>query len=55
MGHPDRVAKVIARALGSSRPRPRYLVGYDAQAIALWDRMTPTEVKDRLNRLFTGL
>jgi NAD(P)-dependent dehydrogenase (short-subunit alcohol dehydrogenase family) len=55
MGHPDRVAKVITRALGSSRPRPRYLVGYDAQAIALWDRVTPTEVKDRLNRLFTGL
>jgi NAD(P)-dependent dehydrogenase (short-subunit alcohol dehydrogenase family) len=55
MGEPETVAKVVAKAIESRRPRPRYLVGYDAQAIALWDRLTPTEVKDRLTRLALGL
>jgi len=51
MGEPETVAGVIARAVEARWPRPRYLVGYDAQVIALWDRFTPTEVKDRLTRL----
>jgi NAD(P)-dependent dehydrogenase (short-subunit alcohol dehydrogenase family) len=55
MGEPETVAKVIARAVESRWPRPRYLIGYDAQAFALWDRLTPTEVKDRLTRLALGL
>ena len=55
MGEPETVARVIARALSSRFPRPRYLVGYDAQAIALWDRLTPTEVKDRIVRMALGL
>lgn len=55
MGEPKQVAGVIARALTSPRPRPRYLVGYDAQALALFSRVTPTEVKDRLTRLMSGL
>lgn len=54
MGDPGQVARVIAGAL-SGFTRPRYLVGYDANAIALWSRLTPTEIKDRLQRLVLGL
>ncbi len=54
MGDPGQVARVIAGAL-SGFTRPRYLVGYDAAAIALWSRLTPTEIKDRLSRLVLGL
>jgi len=55
MGQPEKVAGVIARALGSSFPRARYLVGYDAQALALVQSLTPTAVKDRVIRLTLGL
>ena len=55
MGQPQRVAVVIARALGSAFPRARYLVGYDAQALALAQSLTPTAVKDRVIRLTLGL
>jgi NAD(P)-dependent dehydrogenase (short-subunit alcohol dehydrogenase family) len=55
MGHPRQVARVIAGAVSSSRPRARYLVGADAQAIAFWDRLVPTELKDRVTRLGLGL
>jgi NAD(P)-dependent dehydrogenase (short-subunit alcohol dehydrogenase family) len=55
MGHPGQVAKVIARALAARRPSPRYLVGADAQVIAFWDRLVPTEVKDRVTRISLGL
>src|SRR5438132_647817 len=34
MGSPSRVARVIAHALEARLPRARYLVGYDAQALA---------------------
>ncbi len=54
MGAPGQVAKVIAGAL-SGFTRPRYLVGYDAAAISLWSRLTPTQIKDRLSRLVLGL
>jgi NAD(P)-dependent dehydrogenase (short-subunit alcohol dehydrogenase family) len=54
MGDPGHVARVIAGAL-SGFTRPRYLVGYDAAAISLWSRLTPTEIKDRLQRLVLGL
>ena len=54
MGDAGKVARVIAGAL-SGFTRPRYLVGYDANAIALWSRITPTEIKDRVQRLFLGL
>jgi NAD(P)-dependent dehydrogenase (short-subunit alcohol dehydrogenase family) len=54
MGAPGQVAKVVAGAL-SGFTRPRYLVGYDATAISLWSRLTPTEIKDRLSRLVLGL
>ena len=55
MGHPREVARVIGRALSSRRPNARYLVGADAQAIAFWDRLVPTGVKDRVTRISLGL
>ena len=55
MGDPRRVAKVIAQALTSRIPRPRYLVGYDAVAMAAMERVVPTMVRDRITRLALGL
>jgi len=55
MGNPDRVAKVVASVMGSRAPRPRYLVGQDAQLLALTDAFTPTRVKDLVTRLGLGL
>lgn len=55
MGNPRRVAKVIGGAIGARSPRARYLIGYDAQAMALVDRFTITPVKDRVTRLVLGL
>lgn len=55
MGHPSQVAKVIAGAVLGRAPRARYLVGWDAQGMALLDAVTPTVVKDRLTRLTLGI
>jgi NAD(P)-dependent dehydrogenase (short-subunit alcohol dehydrogenase family) len=55
MGHPDTVARVIATAVLSPRPRSRYLVGYDAQLARLYSRFTPEMVRDRVARLSLGL
>lgn len=55
MGSPDGCAKVVATALTASVPRTRYLVGFDAQAILLAQRLTPSFVKDRVIRLGLGL
>jgi NAD(P)-dependent dehydrogenase (short-subunit alcohol dehydrogenase family) len=55
MGDPSRVAGVIARAMTAWFPRARYLVGADAQLIALADRVVPTAVWDRVSRLLLGL
>ncbi len=55
MGQPAQAAKVIAGAVAASRPRARYLVGYDAQLTALADRLTPTAVKDAVTRITLGL
>jgi NAD(P)-dependent dehydrogenase (short-subunit alcohol dehydrogenase family) len=55
MGAPDAVARVIVRALAARRPRPRYLVGYDAQLLALAEPVLPTSVKDLVSRLTLGL
>jgi NAD(P)-dependent dehydrogenase (short-subunit alcohol dehydrogenase family) len=51
MGDPAGVAAVVARAMTARFPRARYLVGYDAQMIALTDRVIPTAVKDWAWRL----
>jgi hypothetical protein len=55
MGDPGQVATVIARALDARAPRARYLVGMDAQLMAVGDRFTPTVVKDVVSRLTLGL
>jgi NAD(P)-dependent dehydrogenase (short-subunit alcohol dehydrogenase family) len=55
MGEPERVAKVIGRVLRTSFPRARYLVGYDAFALAITDQLTPTALKDRILRTGLGL
>ncbi|MDX2378384.1 MAG: SDR family oxidoreductase [Acidimicrobiia bacterium] len=55
MGDPARVAAVIGRALDSTNPRARYVVGLDAHAIVLADRFTPTMIKDLVNRFGFGL
>lgn len=55
MGRPEDVAKVVVKALKAKRPHVRYLVGYDARALALYESLVPSEVKDRLARLTLGL
>jgi len=55
MGSPDQCARVIAGAIDARLPRPRYLVGLDAQAMRLGDRLTPDLVQDRIMRLVLGL
>lgn len=55
MGEPSQVATVIAKVLGARMTRARYLVGIDAQLMALGDRFTPTLVKDVLSRITLGL
>ncbi len=55
MGEPEGVAKVIGKALSTRSPRARYLVGPDAKAIASAQPLIPTEIRDRVTRLLTGL
>jgi NAD(P)-dependent dehydrogenase (short-subunit alcohol dehydrogenase family) len=55
MGSPDQCARVIAGALEARGPRGRYLVGIDAQALRLADRLTPSMLQDRFLRLALGL
>jgi NAD(P)-dependent dehydrogenase (short-subunit alcohol dehydrogenase family) len=51
----DVVARVIASAVESARPRKRYLVGLDALAAAASQAVTPREITDLAMRLSTGL
>ncbi len=55
MGRPETVARVIAGAIAARRPKARHLVGYDAQAVVLYDRVMPTGLRDRLTRIALGL
>ncbi len=55
MGSPAQCAKVIVGAIESRLPRDRYLVGLDAQAMRLGDRLTPNLLQDRVLRLVLGL
>ena len=55
MGEPSQVARVIGRSLVMPFPRARYLVGVDAHALALMQRLTPTLVKDAVTRIGLGL
>jgi NAD(P)-dependent dehydrogenase (short-subunit alcohol dehydrogenase family) len=45
---PSDVAEVIGKALTSSRPRARYLVGSDAKQRAVMAKLLPARVMDRL-------
>jgi NAD(P)-dependent dehydrogenase (short-subunit alcohol dehydrogenase family) len=51
----DQVARAVASALTTRNPRPRYLVGLDAQWAAFLDRLAPMWVADRVKRLPLGL
>ncbi len=55
MGEPSTCAKVIAKALSTSSPRSRYLVGVDARLLSVAAEVTPTMIKDRVMRLAQGL
>lgn len=55
MGDPAQVARVVVTALTTRRPRQRYLVGLDAQALALIEQAVPGAVRDRVIRLTLGL
>ena len=55
MGSPRQVAKVVAGALDARNPRDRYLVGLDAQALDLANRVVPRPIVDRVTRLVTSL
>jgi len=55
MAGPDVVARVIGKALTVGAPRARYLVGRDAQGIAVARSLVPTAVWDRIARVLTGL
>lgn len=46
----DAVARVIVAAILSPRPRPRYLVGADAHALAATHQLLPTALRERLHR-----
>lgn len=43
---PDKVARVVVRALLSRRPRPRYLLGVDARAQVYLPKLLPTRAAD---------
>jgi NAD(P)-dependent dehydrogenase (short-subunit alcohol dehydrogenase family) len=49
----DKVAQVVERALTSSRPRARYLVGRDAVVMATVARLLPDSARDLLVRRVT--
>jgi NAD(P)-dependent dehydrogenase (short-subunit alcohol dehydrogenase family) len=52
---PEKVAKAISHALSARRPRTRYLVGADARAQALFNRLLPDRLVDSLVARFTGM
>jgi NAD(P)-dependent dehydrogenase (short-subunit alcohol dehydrogenase family) len=52
---PEKVAKAIAHALESPRPRSRYLVGLDAKVQARLKPLIPTPVFDRIVARTLGL
>jgi NAD(P)-dependent dehydrogenase (short-subunit alcohol dehydrogenase family) len=51
---PDTVARVVERALTARRPRPRYLVGWDARLQASL-RLLPVRARDRVMARALGL
>ena len=51
---PEKVAKAVAHALTSDRPRARYLVGADARVQLALEKGLPTPVVDRLMAKLSG-
>ena len=51
----DVVAKAVAHAMTSARPRTRYLIGMDAKARAALKKILPDRVHDRLLAAVLGL
>lgn len=51
---PERIARAIGRALTSNRPKPRYLVGWDARLLVALQSM-PTGVRDGILARVVGL
>lgn len=49
------VACTIHRAIVSRRPKPRYVVGLDARAVALFGQCLPDRARNALARWFCGL
>ncbi len=52
---PEAVARVVGKALIARASRARYLVGRDAQGIAVTQPLVPTGVRDRVARVLAGL
>lgn len=55
MGDPALVARMVGRALTSRFPPERMLVGLDALALTVAQKLTPTGLRDRVTRLGLGL
>ena len=51
----EQIARTVATAMTVRSPRPRCLVGLDAQWAATLDRLAPTWISDRVKRLPLGL
>jgi NAD(P)-dependent dehydrogenase (short-subunit alcohol dehydrogenase family) len=52
---PTPVARTVCRALRSSRPHARYLVGADARTTAVLSALAPTGLTDYASQIVTGL
>jgi hypothetical protein len=52
---PDRVAKAVAHALTSRRPRTRYVVGFDATVQRVLSRVLPDRALDAVTARMLGL
>lgn len=55
MGDPSQVARQVGRALTVRFPPERVLVGVDAVALTLAQKLTPTGLRDRVTRFGLGL
>lgn len=53
--HPDKVARVVERAIRKSNPKTRYLVGTDAKIAARLNAALPDKTFDRIVRMQTKL
>jgi len=51
---PDRVAKAVAKALTSRKPRSRYFVGADSRGAYLLGRVMPGTLRKQFMRTFLG-